>query len=43
MSKSGFYLLPLNKLYEKEDTRQLKIFPEGYVDSFYRNLADNLD
>ena len=43
MSKSGFYLLPLNKLYKKEDTRQLKNFPAGYVGSFYRNLADNLD
>ena len=43
MSKSGFYLLPTNKLYKKENTRQLKNFPAGYVGSFYRNLADNVD
>ena len=43
MSKSGFYLLPTNKLYKKENTRQLKNFPAGYVGSFYRNLADNDD
>ena len=43
MSDSGFYLLPTNKLYKKEDTRLLKNFPAGYVGSFYRNLADNVD
>ena len=43
MSESGFYLLPTNKLYKKENTRQLKNFPAGYVGSFYRNLADNVD
>ena len=43
MSENGFYLLPTNKLYKKEDTRQLKNFPVGYVGSFYRNLADNID
>ena len=43
MSKSGFYLLPTNKLYKKEETKQLKNFPEGYVGSFYRNLSDNVD
>ena len=43
MSESGFYLLPTNKLYKKENTRQLKNFPAGYVGSFYRNLADNDD
>ena len=43
MSKSGFYLLPTNKLYKKENTRQLKNFPAGYVGNFYRNLADNID
>ena len=37
------YLLPTNKLYKKENTRQLKNFPAGYVWSFYRNLADNID
>ena len=35
--------MPTNKLYKKEDTRQLKNFPAGYVGSFYRNLADNID
>ena len=43
MSDNGFYLLPTNKLYKKEDTRQFKNFPAGYDESFYRNLADNID
>ena len=43
MSQSGFYLLSTNKLYKKEDTKQLKNFPAGYVASFYRNRADNID
>ena len=43
MSESGFCLLPTNKLYKKENTRQLENFPAGYVGSFYRNLADNID
>ena len=28
---------------KKENTRQLKNFSAGYVGSFYRNLADNID
>ena len=43
MSESGFCLLPTNKLYKKENTRQLKNFPAGSVGSFYRSLADNVD
>ena len=43
MSECGFYLLPTNKLYKKEKTKRLKKFPAGYVGSFYRNLADNID
>ena len=43
MPDNGFYLLPTNKLYKKEDTRQLKNIPAGYVESFQRNLADNID
>ena len=43
MSDTGFFLLPTNKLYKKEDTRKLKNFPAGYVGSFYRNLADRID
>ena len=43
MSESGFYLLPTNKLYKKEETFQLKIFPAGFVGSFHRNLSDNVD
>ena len=35
--------MPTNKFYKKEDTRQLKHFPAGYVGSFYRNLAGNID
>ena len=43
MSDSGFYLLATNKLRKKEKTKRLKIFPAGYVGSFYRNLADSID
>ena len=43
MSDSGFFLLPTNKLYKKENTRKLKNFPAGYVGSFYRNLADSIN
>ena len=43
MTDSGFYLLPTNKLYKKEKTERLKNFPAGYVGSFYKNLADNVD
>ena len=43
MSENGFYLLPANKLYKKEDTRQFQNFLAGYVGIFYRNLADNID
>ena len=43
MSDRGFYLLPTNKLYKKEKTERLKNFPAGYVSSFYRSLADNID
>ena len=43
MPESGFYLLPRNKLYKKENTKQLKNFPAGYVGSLYRNFADNID
>ena len=35
--------MPTNTFYKKEDTRQLKNFPAGYVGNFYRNLADNID
>ena len=34
MSESDFYLLQTNKLYKKEDTKQLKNFPVGYVGVF---------
>ena len=43
MSDSGFFLLLTNKLYKKESTGRLTNFPAGYVWSFYRNLADNID
>ena len=43
MSDSGFCLFPTNKLYKKEKTERIKNFPAGYVASFYRNLADNVD
>ena len=35
--------MPTNKLYKKEDTKQLKNFPAGYARSFYRNMVDNID
>ena len=38
MSESGFFLLPTNKLYKKENMKRLKNFPAGYVGNFYRNL-----
>ena len=43
MSDTGFFLLPTNKLYKKENTKRLKNFPAGYVGSFYRNLVDRVD
>ena len=43
MSESGFFPLPTNKLYRKENTKRLKNFPAGYVGNLYRNLADNVD
>ena len=43
MSDTGFYSLPTGKVYEKLETSKLKNFLAGYVDSFYRNLADNVD
>ena len=35
--------MPTNKLYKKENTKRLKNFSAGYVGSFYRNLADNVN
>ena len=43
MSDNGLYLLPTNKSYKKEDTRQLKTFLARCVESFSRNLADSID
>ena len=43
MTNTGFYLLPTNKLYKKENTKGFKNFPAGYVGSFYRNLNDRGD
>ena len=43
MSDAGFYSLPTGKLYKERGTNRLKKFPVGYVGSFYRNLADNVD
>ena len=43
MSVSGFFLLPTNKLYKKENTRRLKNFPAGFVGNFNKNLADNVE
>ena len=35
--------MPTNKLYKKEDTKQLKNFPADYARSFYRNMVDKID
>ena len=35
--------MPTNKLCKKETTKRLKNFPAGYIESFCRNLADNVD
>ena len=43
MSDTGFYSLPTGTLHQKRETSRLKNFPAGYVGSFYRNLADNVD
>ena len=39
----GFYSLPTGKLTKKTRKKKLKNFPAGYVGSFYRGLADNID
>ena len=39
----GFYSLPTGKLHKKTKKSRLKNFPAGYVGSFYKNLADNVD
>ena len=43
MSETGFYSLPTGNLHKKPKQSRLKNFPAGYVGSFYRNLADNVD
>ena len=44
MSEMGFYSLPDGKLHKKNPKKsRLTNFPAGYVGSFYRNLADNID
>ena len=43
MFEMGFYLLPTGKLHNKPNQSRLKKFPAGYVGSFYRNLANNVD
>ena len=43
MTNTGFYLLPTNKLYKKENFERLKNFPTGYVGNFYRNLNDKIN
>ena len=39
----GFYFLPTRKLHKKSKQSRLKNFAAGYVGSFYRNLADNVN
>ena len=43
MSKMKFYSLPTGKLHKKTKKSRLKNFPTGYVGSFYRNLAENVE
>ena len=39
----SFLSLPMGTLYKKPEKKKLKNFPAGYVQKFYRNLADNVD
>ena len=43
MSEMRFYLLRTGKRHKKTKKSRLKNFPAGFVGSFYRNLADNVD
>ena len=43
MPEKGFYSLPTEKLHKKLKQSRLKNFLAGYVGSFYKNLADNVD
>ena len=43
MSDMGFYSLPTGKLRKKPRQNRLKNFPAGYVGSFYRSFANNID
>ena len=43
MSDTGYYSLPTDTLHQKLEISRLKNFPAGYVGSFYRDLADNVD
>ena len=43
MSEMGFYSLPTGKLHKKTKKGRLKNFSAGYVGSFYRYLADNVN
>ena len=43
MSETGFHSLPTGKLHKKPRQSRLKNFPTGYVGSFYKNLADNVN
>ena len=35
--------MPTGKLHKKKKQKRLKKCPAGYISSFYRNLADNVD
>ena len=39
----GSISLPTGKLYKKTETKKPKNFPAGYVGTFYRDLANNVD
>ena len=39
----GFYSLPTGKQRKKPRQNRLKNFPAGYVGSFYRSFANNID
>ena len=39
----GFYSLLTGKLHKKTKNSRLKYFPAGYLGSFYRKLADNVE
>ena len=43
MSETSFYSLLTGKIHKKTKNSRWKFFPPGYLGSFYRNLADDVE